>query len=324
MEPAWSESMIKYNVCTNFYSNYLYKGLALYTSLANTSKDFCLWILCMDVATYETLGRMNLKHARLIRLEEVETQQLLKIKKLRTKAEYSWTLKSSFMSYLFRKFNDIPSLFYLDADIFFFKDIKKVYEEADGKNIAIAPHKFPKGFEKREKDAGIFNAGVILIKRDATGLKALEKWKKQCIAWCYRRMENGKFGDQKYLDEWPKLYKALHQFQNPGIDLAPWNLEKYKIFKKGRQIFIDDAPLVFFHFHKFIIYSDFTFEPTFGYYPPKSVVNIVYKPYKKTIRDVIKKVNNANPNFDPQLEQKNIIQYGLREMKRLLLTFRQQ
>lgn len=151
MEPAWSESMIKYNVCTNFYSNYLYKGLALYISLENTSTDFCLWILCMDDTTYEILSLMNLKYAKLIKLEGVETPELLKIKKLRTKAEYSWTLKSSFMSYLFRKFNDIPSLFYLDADIFFFKDIKKVYEEADGKSIAIAPHKFSKGFEKEKK-----------------------------------------------------------------------------------------------------------------------------------------------------------------------------
>jgi hypothetical protein len=273
----------------------------------------------MDKETYKVLSGLKLEHVKLIKLETVETQELLKVKKSRNKSEYSWTLKSSFMSYLFKKYPSIPSLFYFDADIFFFRDIKLVYDDLGNKSLAITPHRFPKNFEARTKTSGIFNAGVVFIKRDSIGLKALERWRVQCIDWCYQKPNDKRFGDQMYLDEWPTLYKDVHQFQHPGINLAPWNANVYKVNKEKDGVYVNGQPLIFYHFHEFKIYSDLTFEPSYGHSVPKVVLDLVYKNYEKTILDLVKKLNYINPDLKLNLEEKDAIQNNIQKIKRFLL-----
>lgn len=311
--------MAKYNVCTNFYSNYLYKGLTLYYSLHKTSKDFCLWILCMDEETYMNLSKLKMKHAKLIKLESVETSELLKLKSKRDKAEYSWTLKSSFMNNLFDRHPKMKSLLYLDADIFFFRDIKLVYKEIGNNSIAVTPHRFPVKYSARVVVSGKYNAGVVYIKRDKIGLKALDKWRRQCINWCHRIPENGKFGDQTYLDEWPKLYNNLHQFRHPGINLAPWNIGEYNIYKKSHYIYIDGKPLIFYHFHELKIYSNLSFTPSCGYSISKRNLTTIYKPYEKAVLNTIKLTNQINPKLKLALEKRSLPKDVTQSVKRFLL-----
>jgi hypothetical protein len=273
----------------------------------------------MDKDAYEDLSKLKLKHAKLIQLKDVETPDLLKVKGEREKSEYSWTLKSSLMSYLFKKHPEIPSLFYLDADMFFFKDIKFVYDDIGNKSIAIAPHRFPKKLSARNTVSGIFNAGVVFIKRDSTGLKALERWRLQCIAWCFRKPKGKKFGDQMYLDEWPKLYKNLHQFQHPGINLAPWNIKVHKIYDKKDGIYVGNHPLVFYHFHELKIYSDLSFAPSYGYNIPKQTIDLIYRRYEKEILNVIKKMDSVDAGLKLNLEEKDLFKENIQKIKRLLL-----
>ena len=41
--------------------------------------------------------------------------------------------------------------------------------------------------------------------------KSLKWWQEKCIDWCHDYPDNGRLGDQKYLDEWPKLFrKYIH------------------------------------------------------------------------------------------------------------------
>ena len=273
----------------------------------------------MDKKAYEDLSKLKLKYAKLVQLEKVETPKLLEVKGTRDKSEYSWTLKSSLMSYLFDKYPKIPSLFYLDGDMFFFKDVKLVYDDIGNKSIAIAPHRFPEKLKARVLVSGIFNAGVVYIKRDSIGLKALERWRNQCIDWCYRIPKDLKFGDQMYLDEWPKLYKNIHQFKHTGINLAPWNIKVHKIYKNGEDIYVEEEPLIFYHFHELKIYSDLTFSPSYGYNIPKQTLRLIYKKYEDAILNIINKVDRIDPNLKESLEKKNFIKDNIQKIKRLLL-----
>jgi hypothetical protein len=70
------------------------------------------------------------------------------------------------------------------------------------------------------------------------------------LAWCRDHVEDGKFADQRYLDEWPGL-QGVHIIEHPGVDLAPWNFMQYRIDVKATPPTVDSLPLVFYHFQGF-------------------------------------------------------------------------
>lgn len=76
-------------------------------------------------------------------------------------------------------------------------------------------------------------------------------WKERCIEWCYARYEDGKYGDQKYLDSFPLLFENVYIIKNRGVGIAPWNMNFYTYDIKGENVIFNNRkyPCVFFHFH---------------------------------------------------------------------------
>ena len=69
-------------------------------------------------------------------------------------------------------------------------------------------------------------------------------WQDRCLEWCFARYEDGKFGDQVYLDQWPSLFgDCVHIAQQVEKTLAPWNV---RYFAKRSASRLDP---VFYHFH---------------------------------------------------------------------------
>lgn len=311
----------KYNLCTFFNRNYLFKGLAQYKSLEKTSKDFMLWILCVDDITYEILDKLNLKQAKLVKIEDVETKELLSVKGDRSEAEYCWTVKPTFMEYIFKRNHTVKTLLYVDSDIGFFDDVRKVFNETKGYSIGVASHDFPENMKERVKGVGKFNAGVVYFKRDKESIACLKKWKAQCIDWCYWRLEDGKLGDQMYLNEWPKVYQNIKIFSHKGINLAPWNVKKYKLHIKKNKVFVENDPLIFFHFHQFKILSGGKYERSHGYKLSKNIVELIYKPYEKLIRSSVKEIRKPHPKFTYGIEQITLIEKLRAVVTKALLNF---
>jgi hypothetical protein len=273
--------------CTYFDQNYLLRGLALHHSLSQYCPEFQLWILCMDTACYDILKQMDLPRVRLISLAELESEfpELLKAKQNRTVVEYYFTCTPALPLYVLNQDPNIDAVAYLDADLFFFADPARLYEEIAGHSIAIIEHRFPAELAHLAEH-GIYNVGFLFFRRDKIGLACLHRWFEQCLEWCYDRVEADRYADQKYLDDWPDRFKNLVVLQHKGANLAPWNLANYKIRKRRNRIFVDEQPLIFFLFLGLKRVGNRLYEPNFEKYRVSAswaVLNGVYRSYLKAI-----------------------------------------
>jgi len=241
-----------HEVCTYFDRNYIHRGLALYRSLRRTAPGgFRLWTVCLDDVTYETLCGLNLDGLQPVHLKEVEhrDEPLSLAKKTRSKIEYYWTLTPSLPLYLFGKYSDIEKILYVDADIYFFSSPGILFDELGDKSVLIVPHDYSDEY-KRQEHSGKYNVGTLVFRADEKGTDCLRWWRERCLEWCYARHENGKFGDQGYLNDWPERFEGVVVPKNIGIRPAPWNIGKY-ILSQGPDgvLRVARTPLVCYHFH---------------------------------------------------------------------------
>lgn len=288
---------IIHHFCTLFDRNYLFKGLALYRSLAEECRNFHLYILCMDDIAHEVLDNLRLDNVSLIRLAEFEDDELKRIKDDRSVAEYCWTCTPSLLLHALRRNPDIDLITYLDADLYFFCDPEAIFEEFGNRSILIVEHRYTDRYRHLSAN-GIYNVEWLSFRRDVNGLAALEWWRDRCNEWCFNRLEDGRMGDQKYLDDWPERFAGVHVLQNIGAGVAPWNFSRYAIEEQDGRILVDKAPLVFYHFHQFRIFSSdrFFFMPDY-FTVEKDVPMEIYQPYVRAIRESIAQVRRVSPGF---------------------------
>ena len=190
--------------CTLFDSNYLDKGILLYRSLERVTDDFTLFIFCFDDIAYDVLNKLDLQRAVILHHKVFETEELLKKKQQRTRAEYCWTCTTSIIEYVLNHYN-VESCTYIDSDLYFFSNPIVLFNEIQeaNANIAITPHWFPDNIKSRRrmKLYGKYCVQFNYFDQSVNARAALDWWKKSCIDWCFCKKEKDRFGDQKYLDE---------------------------------------------------------------------------------------------------------------------------
>lgn len=275
--------MAMHHYCTLFDKNYLYKGLALHASLIAAKASFHLWILAMDDSSYELLSKMQLANVTLISLREFEDDDLKKIKSDRTPVEYCWTITPSLPLYLIKKDN-IDEITYVDADLFFYSDPEPIFTEMGKSSILLIEHRYSPSQKKLEKFSGRFNVQFMTFKNDVNGVTALKWWRDRCIEWCYHRYEDGKLGDQLYLQDWPERFKGVHVLRHRGAGVAPWNVQVCSIIKINSDLFINKDRLIFYHFHAFKQFDANNFAYAPGYWIPSSAKKLIYAPYITAIQ----------------------------------------
>lgn len=295
--------MTKRYFCTLFDSGYLLKGVAMIQSLSRHCAGAHVHVLCMDRQTEEILAALALPEVTCIPLPQIENEALLAAKKDRSVAEYCWTLSPCLPWYVLHENPHIDFITYLDADLLFFSSVQPLFDEIGDASIAIIEHRFSSRLEDRNVN-GRFCVEWVGFRRDEQGLACLSRWRDQCIEWCYYRLEEGRMGDQKYLDEWPERYASCHILQHPGAGIAPWNYSQYIFATNSRdQITVNGTPLIFYHFHQFQMLKNGRFDRLSTFYTSDCVEpGLIYEAYEQILINVLSVVRVVAPDFSQGLK----------------------
>ena len=273
--------------CTYFDHRFLPRGLALHESLQRHCSPFVLWVLCLDHLCYDALERLGLPGVRLISLAQLEQAdpELLVAKGNRSQVEYYFTCTPSLPRYVLGIEAGVDLITYVDADMFFFSDPGPIYDELGSASIGIVSHRFAPELSGREI-YGKYNVGILCFRRDHEGARCLEWWRERCLEWCHDRAEDGRFADQKYLDEWPRLFSSVKVLEHKGVNLAPWNIANHTMTKRGRLPSADGDRLVVYHFHSLNKIGRWVFNPGLSMYGAKAnrlIRRSIYGPYLKVL-----------------------------------------
>jgi len=272
----------------------------------NSQEAYHIYVLAMDSETFQILNDLRIENITVFPLEQFENEELLRIKKGRTLAEYCWTCTPALIRHVIEAYQ-LRECTYLDADLFFFGHPEILLGEvkAADKSVLITPHNYTPFFDQT-KTSGIFCVQFMYFKNNDAGKAVLEDWYQKCIDWCFARVEDGKFGDQKYLDVWPEQFpQAVHVLRHQGA-LAPWNVQRHLL----RQV----SP-IFYHFHGFHLIDDK--HCFFGWYPlSREVKKKIYQPYITVLQAFEKQIQEQWPQRYHRTASRKEKYYWLRWARR--------
>ncbi len=290
--------------CTLFDKNYSSRGIAMYESLYTCEKDFMLYIFAFDDSSYQTLQQMQLDKVRVISLQEFEDDALLAIKGSRSKGEYCWTCTSSTIAYCISTFQ-LANCTYVDADLFFYQSPRVLIDEIPAdKHVMITEHRYTRYYDQ-SKVSGKYCVQFMYFDNSKESLEVLHHWRAQCLDWCYNRIEDGKFGDQKYLDTWTSNSLVVYEMQHLGGGLAPWNIQQYTFTTNANKLIGKEKSsnksfeVIFYHFHglKFYEEGQLIYTPN-TYYINSAIRTLFYNPYVQALAKAKARLNVINNSID--------------------------
>lgn len=286
------------HIVTLFAQNYMARGLAMIESIQSQTKvPIQFTVLAMDQSTYSYLDSLKIPLWNVMGIQDFPDSDFNGLISSRPFRELCWTAASCLMEYIFKKDGESDFVVYVDADCYFFSGIETLTSSwEDRNNIFVHEHRYSPERLQWATTAGRFNVGVVGFRGRSTEASiCLERWRKQVLDVCELNPELGYCGDQGYLNEWPQLYSGLQIMASPGEGAAPWNIEHLEAKSSEKRILITNQVLSFYHFHalRLSLYSKIPIlvsHLAYGYTIPKSVRNLVYKPYLKHLRKINKKL----------------------------------
>lgn len=278
---------------TLFDGFFLPQGLALNISLKRHAGEYTLWVLCMDDAAYEALRKVALPNVRLLALGTVETAALRRARSTRTRAEYCWTLTPFTPSFVFDADPDVRRVTYVDADTWLVRSPLPLLDEfeASRKAVLITEHGYAPEYD-RSQVSGRYCVQFMTFERDR-GEPVRRWWAERCLEWCYARLEDGKFGDQMYLNDWPTRFAAdVHVLQLASAMQAPWNTFR---FAPG------DAMV--FHFHGLRLLRDGGLLSSDHYRINPATFRSIYLPYCNDLLSALRVLSSIGHQVRPQIDR---------------------
>jgi hypothetical protein len=236
--------------CTYFDHRYLPRGLAMIRSLRRFEPDAVIWVLCLSEFAEQALTSLAEPNVRSIGLAAFVSDDpaLQAARANRSLLEFYFTCTPSIVRYVLERTAPEDVVTYVDGDLYFFSSPEPLYDELGEGSVSIISHRFSDA-QRAMENVGIYNVGWLSFRNDVRGRAVANWWRDRCNEWCYDVFEEDRFLDQKYLDRFPRLFEGVVVLENPGANLAPWNTGTHDLTLCDDALHVDNAPLIFFHFH---------------------------------------------------------------------------
>lgn len=265
--------------CLYFDSNYLPRALLTIESLTRHDPRAYFFVLCLDDVT-ESFIKSYAPNVKSISVAELEAADpdFATARNNRTLIEWYFTATSVLPHYLFVRFPNLNRVTYIDSDLYFYTSPAILHEESKGKSVQIIEHRFSPHLVSLAR-YGRFNVAWISFFNSVEGRHVVDDYRRECLEWCYDRLEDDKFADQKYLDKWPERYPNCCISRWIGADVAHWNIGQWDVSYFNQDIYVNSERLLFYHFQgvKRIDSGEYTAgnDPkTFGIY-----YDLIYRSY---------------------------------------------
>ncbi|MBR3205844.1 MAG: hypothetical protein IKF58_05430, partial [Bacillus sp. (in: Bacteria)] len=245
---------------------------------------------------------MNFPHVDLVHVRELETPELLEIKKERNDSEYCWTLKPIWIEWLFKQ-DQAEEVTYLDADLFFYESPQVIFQHQPNASVLISrgdiviPSFDAEEVKMLQKLLGRYNSGFLHFKGDEAGRKCLSWWKEECLKECKNAPGEGKFGDQGYLDHMPRLFDKVEDIETKGVNIGHWNYGQHSYREENGRILLEDGhPLICYHYSGFRIVSKDEMQQI--HEKGRNDLPFFQEAYRQVLRHVIESVEQVDPLFN--------------------------
>ncbi len=284
---------------TYFDSRYLLRGIALIASLREVGDQSPVIVVALDEGVEKFFGVVQVAGVTLITLPEIETADLdlVPIKSTRSRVEYYFTLTSAIANFIMKSIPESSDywLCYLDSDLLFFRNPDKVFFEHTYANILITPHEFSSKL-KHLTEYGRFNVGFIGWRTNSIGRRCVSDYRDRCIEWCFDRVEDGKFADQRYLDAWPQDYEGVVNLSGVPINISYWNIGSFELTSEGDFLFLGGEKLIAWHFSGLVTPDHWNYSLSHcadEIISRPEVMSKVYAPYVHKLRSIRKVAADA-------------------------------
>lgn len=286
--------------CTYFDRGYLAQGLALWRSLERHDPAARLTVLALDGETAVVLRALGGPRLAVIERGALLSAdpELAGVERGRSRAEFIFALTPCLVLHLLATRPDLERVVYLDADLYFFGAARPIWDELGDRSVLVVPHRYPAWHDDSDW-YGRYNVGVVGFRNDESGRACVAWWRERCLESTALAGDGARFGDQKYLDEWPGRFAGVVESGHPGINVAPWNWSRHRFLLRDGAVEVEGLPLVVFHFAQFRRISERWFDSGQLEYGimPRILRSRLYGEYWLALVRAEREIQSVSPGF---------------------------
>jgi len=251
--------MKKINIFTVVTHSYLPLARVLYQSIQKYNSDFKFSIILTDVSTnlLNQIRKDLEPEIEYISCDDLPFENIAQMRERYSILEFNSACKVLGLSYfLFNK--NLSECLFLDPDLYFFGNLEHFFSKIK-KDIYITNHAsapFPEDNE-HPTDLELFysghiNGGIVYFNKTIQSSKALHWLVSKTNDQWFVAPEKGMYADQQWLSALPYYFREITQVNDdPGINVAYWNLHERPLTKKNGVLCAKNAPVFIFHFSGF-------------------------------------------------------------------------